>query len=90
MKINPINIRRFETYLLMQDNNGQTPLHFAAKFGHQQIVTNIISWCKQAINISDKQQVTPFVQAVVSGHFDVSQRNVYKTHKKDFKSIYRL
>ena len=87
MKINPINIRRFETYLLMQDNNGQTPLHFAAKFGHQQIVTNIISWCKQAINVSDKQQVTPFVQAVVSGHFDVSQP---KPHKKEFKSIYRL
>ena len=56
----------------MQDNNGQTPLHFAAKFGHQQIVANIISWCKQTINISDKQKVTPFVQAVVSGHFDVS------------------
>lgn len=56
----------------MQDNNGQTPLHFAAKFGHQQIVGNIISWCKQTINISDKQKVTPFVQAVVSGHFDVS------------------
>ena len=56
----------------MQDNNGQTPLHFAAKYGHQQIVANIITWCKQTINISDKQQVTPFVQAVVSGHFDVS------------------
>jgi ankyrin repeat protein len=70
----------------MQDNNGQTPLHFAAKFGHQQIVANIITWCKQTINISDKQHVTPFVQAVVSGHFDIVNE-IIGLHKEKVISL---
>ena len=77
----------------MQDNNGQTPLHFAAKFGHQHIVANIISWCKQTINISDKQKVTPFVQAVVSGHFDVSlfgYDSQHMTHMNLNKTLVRF
>ena len=57
--------------------DGNTPLHFAAKNGHSEIVQQFMDWTNQnkSIDVNAKNQsgFTPLHYASENGHFDVVQ-----------------
>ena len=57
---------------MSQDRLGKTPLHYAAIYGHVEIISSILTWCPDTFNIHDKSKVTPFVQSIAAGQVEVS------------------
>ncbi|WRX21559.1 protein of unknown function DUF3447 - like 10 [Theobroma cacao] len=51
------------------DENGQTPLHYAAHFGYHKIVKLLLECDKCAAYITDKEKMTPLLMAARQGHY---------------------
>ncbi|XP_017974606.1 PREDICTED: protein ACCELERATED CELL DEATH 6 [Theobroma cacao] len=51
------------------DENGQTPLHYAAHFGYDRIVKLLLEWPLSAAYIIDKEKMTPLLMAARQGSY---------------------
>ena len=73
-KVDPKGELKSEIYEMLtdSDNAGKTPLQIAAENGHVDMVNRLIKLCPKAINLHDKNGLTPFTSAIVKGHVKVT------------------
>ncbi|KAK0606701.1 hypothetical protein LWI29_003040 [Acer saccharum] len=56
------------------DDNGWTPLHYAAYYGYQQVTRTLLEFGKSAAYIGDKyRKMTPLHLATSQGHIDITK-----------------
>ncbi|TXG72187.1 hypothetical protein EZV62_000766 [Acer yangbiense] len=56
------------------DDNGWTPLHYAAYYGYQQVTRTLLEFGKSAAYIGDKyRKMTPLHLAISQGHIDITK-----------------
>lgn len=54
----------------LADGKGRTPLHFAAYYGDKKLLERCCSLCRD-LNIRDREQKTPLMQAAIAGRIDL-------------------
>lgn len=66
----------FIEYILLQDNNRETPLHLAAAAGNIDILNKILYVAKYAdvVDEPNAKGETPLIKAVINGHFECVRR----------------
>ena len=69
---NPVDLDLFVDYfeITSEDDNGNTPLHNAAKSGHFEIFKAILKTVKEK-NPQNKNRMTPLHLAARSGHAEI-------------------
>ena len=55
----------------IQNNYGETPLHYASSFDHIDIVKYLVEECKADLNIENEDGKTPLHLASEKGHLDI-------------------
>lgn len=55
-------------HVSIKDHRGMTPLHCAARYGHQSIVEFLIEKREASLDVEDKENMTPLQHAVKLGN----------------------
>ncbi|KAK4855051.1 hypothetical protein QYF36_003526 [Acer negundo] len=67
-------LRKRESLTKEIDDNGWTPLHYAAYYGYQQVTRTLLEFGKSAAYIGDKyRKMTPLHLATSQGHIDITK-----------------
>ena len=72
-------------YKSYRNEDNQTPLHLAARGGHQEMVELLVSKHHAEVDARDKQDRTPLHWAAVTGHSDVV--TTLLQHKADLTAV---